>query len=49
MTEKDPRPYIVVTVLLDQGARAAVLTQSHGDAMERALMAAREAHVSQDT
>jgi hypothetical protein len=40
MTEKDPRPYIVVTVLLDQGARAAVLTQSHGDAMERALMAA---------
>ena len=39
MTEKDPRPYIVVTVLLDEGARAAVLTQSHGDAMERALMA----------
>ena len=40
MTDKDPRPYLVVTVLLDQGARPATLTRSHGDAMERALMAA---------
>ena len=36
----DPRPLLVVTVLLDQAARPALVTQSHGDAMERAIGAA---------
>jgi hypothetical protein len=39
MTEKDPRPLLVVTVLLDQSARPAAVTRSHGDAMERAITA----------
>jgi hypothetical protein len=37
--ENDPRPLLVVTVLLDQSARAAAITRSHGDAMERAINA----------
>jgi hypothetical protein len=32
-------PYLVVTALLDSGARPAQLTRSHGDAMERAYVA----------
>ncbi len=32
-------PYLVVTALLDSGARPAHLTRSHGDAMERAYVA----------
>jgi hypothetical protein len=32
-------PYLVVTALLDSGARPAHLTRSHGDAMERAYIA----------
>ena len=39
-SEPDPRPLLVVTVLLDQAARPALVTQSHGDAMERAISAA---------
>jgi hypothetical protein len=46
MTEKDPRPYLVVTVLLDPSARAAAITRSHGDAMERALAATAEANIA---
>ncbi len=34
-----PYPYLVVTVLVDAGARPAVVTCSHGDAMERAIAA----------
>jgi hypothetical protein len=46
MTEKDPRPYLVVTVLLDPSARAAAITRSHGDAMERALTATAGADIA---
>ncbi len=37
--QADPRPLLVVTVVLDQSARAAAVTRSHGDAMERAINA----------
>lgn len=40
MTEKDPRPFLIVTVLLDPSARAAAITRSHGDAVDRAMTAA---------
>lgn len=36
---RDPRPFIVVTAILDATARPAALTVSHGDAMERAVKA----------
>lgn len=36
---RDPRPFLVVTALLDGGARPAAVTRSHGDAMERAFVA----------
>lgn len=38
-TDPDGRPFIVVTSILDGSARAAAVTMSHGDAMERALKA----------
>ncbi len=38
-TERDPRPFIVVTAILDGSARAAAVTMSHVDARERALAA----------
>ena len=41
-TERDARPYIVVTAILDGSARAAAVTMSHGDAMERALSASAD-------
>lgn len=37
--ERDPRPYLVLTVVMDPSARPAVITRSHGDAMERAISA----------
>ncbi len=37
--ERDPRPYLVLTVLLDGAARPAAVTRSHGDALERSMMA----------
>jgi hypothetical protein len=37
--ERDERPFIVVTAILDGSARPAAVTVSHGDAMERALNA----------
>lgn len=37
--ERDPRPYLVLTVLLDGSARPAAITRSHGDALERSLNA----------
>ena len=37
--KRDVRPFILVTVLLDAGARPAAVTRSHGDAMERAYIA----------
>lgn len=40
MTAKDPRPYLVVTAILDGTARSAPVTMSHADAMERAEKAA---------
>jgi hypothetical protein len=39
--ERDPRPYLVLTVLLDGAARPAAITRSHGNALERSLMAAQ--------
>jgi hypothetical protein len=39
MSDKDPRPFLVLTVLLDGSARAAAITRSHGDALERAMKA----------
>jgi hypothetical protein len=39
-TERDERPFIVVTSILDGSARPASITISHGDAMERAYRAA---------
>ncbi|MFZ1864517.1 MAG: hypothetical protein WAU39_09875 [Polyangiales bacterium] len=40
MTERpDPRPYLVITVLLDGSARPAAVSRSHGDAYERSLKA----------
>jgi hypothetical protein len=37
--QRDPRPFLVLTVLLDASARAAAITRSHGDALERSIMA----------
>lgn len=37
--ERDPRPYLVITVLLDSSARPAAISRSHGDAYERSLNA----------
>ena len=37
--ERDPRPYLVLTVLLDSSARPAAISRSHGDAYERSLIA----------
>ena len=37
--ERDPRPYLVITVLLDGSARPAAISRSHGDAYERSLKA----------
>ncbi len=37
--ERDPRPYLVITVLLDSSARPAEISRSHGDAYERSLIA----------
>ena len=39
-------PLLVVTVLLDREARAAVVTQSHGNAVERAIKAAGATEVA---
>ncbi|MFW5924623.1 MAG: hypothetical protein ACOC9O_01660 [Myxococcota bacterium] len=39
MADKDTRPFFVLTVLLDASARAAAVTRSHGDALERAINA----------
>ncbi len=37
--QRDERPFIVVTAILDGSARPAAVTVSHGDAMERAIHA----------
>lgn len=37
--ENDPRPFIVVTAILDASARPAAVTVSHGSAMEKAFAA----------
>ena len=37
--ERDPRPYLVITVVLDGSARPAAISRSHGDAYERSLQA----------
>lgn len=37
--ERDGRPYLVLTVLLDSSARPAAVSRSHGDAYERSLKA----------
>lgn len=39
MSEQDPRPLLVVTVLMDGSARPAAVTRSHADAVERAMNA----------
>lgn len=38
-SERDERPFIVLTAILDGSARPAAVTISHGDAMERAIHA----------
>ncbi len=38
MTEST-QPFLVVTALMDSGARPSAVTRSHGDAMERAIVA----------
>ncbi|MCZ7683111.1 MAG: hypothetical protein M5U28_31605 [Sandaracinaceae bacterium] len=38
-SERDQRPFIVVTAILDGAARPAAVTVSHGDALERAIRA----------
>lgn len=37
--DKDPRPFIVITAIVDTAARAAAVTLQHGDAFERAQKA----------
>ena len=37
MASPDPRPFLVLTAILDGSARPAAITRSHGDAMERAI------------
>lgn len=37
--QRDPRPFLVLTVLLDASARPAAITRSHGDALERSILA----------
>lgn len=37
--ERDSRPFIVLTALVDSNSRAAAVTMSHGDAYEKALAA----------
>lgn len=39
--ERDHRPYLVITVLLDSSARPAATSRSHGDAYERSLLASQ--------
>lgn len=46
MSDKDPRPLLVVTVLMDGSARPAAITRSHGDAVERAITAAGGAEIA---
>ncbi|MEM9070709.1 MAG: hypothetical protein AAGE52_19535 [Myxococcota bacterium] len=46
MTEQSPNPFLVVTALLDSGARPAQMTQSHGDAMERAIQASASKEIA---
>jgi len=46
MPSSDPRPYLVVTSILDAVARAATATLSHGDALERAIAAAADQDVA---
>ncbi len=46
MTERDPRPFLIVTALFDANARPANLTMSHGDALERAIGASASADVA---
>lgn len=36
-SDRDPRPFIVVTAILDGSARPAAITMAHAEAMERAL------------
>lgn len=40
--ERDTRPFIVLTALVDSNARAAAVTMSHGDAYERAQAATKD-------
>src|SRR5687767_4593350 len=37
-SQPDPRPFLVLTAILDGSARPAAITRSHGDAMERAIV-----------
>jgi hypothetical protein len=39
MADKETRPFLVLTVVLDSSARPASVTRSHGDALERAMKA----------
>jgi hypothetical protein len=40
--DRDPRPFIVLTALVDSSARPAAVTMSHGDAYEKAQAATRD-------
>lgn len=39
MTTTDTRPFLVLTAILDGAARAAAVTRSHGEALDRAMRA----------
>jgi len=45
-TEQNAGPFIVVTAILDGSARAAAVTMSHGDAMERAFEATTDKNIA---
>jgi hypothetical protein len=45
-TSPDPRPFLVVTAIVDQAARPAAVTCSHGDALQRAQRAVGERAVA---
>lgn len=45
-SERDERPFIVLTAILDGSARPAAVTVSHGDAMERAIHATTDQRIA---
>ncbi len=46
MTTTDSRPFLVLTAILDGSARAAAVTRSHGEALDRAMRATQKAAIA---